>query len=394
MRKNGVVNGEVVFDPSMWATFLLMSEKEGLIADQPKLTDNFIKHPRQAVQTELAAFRIREQLALSGKVIIPDAWGAKLNSILKGRLIDEGIVEFIDQPEPSSIKLIEFGLDDVDTWLKANGFQDPLKIMLSKFDQVRSDYIEFERTCQGLGLEVPDCQMEIRLMTRRMIEGDHFQNPYPPEVWDEYLRLKECRHAINPLLDAAKSIQTTIAVASSRGSMAGFPTPLEVPKTELPQVRFADDIPGVSDLKLVRFVFTRLQAAPAGATIEESIAIARSTEMESMRHLIHNLKVALESGEAAVVERFEREYELARNSLFNKYRDNRASIVAGTACLGLGIWATQDDKYLNDIGIALTGIGILASVTNGYIPFEHRWIHVGSVTHKNLKKRRKNGSGK
>lgn len=363
MKATTLPTGTVLDEPMAHA-LLFAAVRERLLDDNPVVGDGFVRRILSSPPSRDLVENAFEHLVISGRVYVP-FW---LPSDWRGALLEEGIVvqtdpgledDLVEAPGLSPSLALAMLRDRGQVWTH----DDLLRRYRTFMDTYRTWEATGGRSFEG---------MEIRMVLRQVV-------PIEPEEFSEeqlaaWKAVSTAYDALKPVLACHKAYRHVLTSALQHGALSALPLDVAtIPAGELPLVETATD-----RTTLLGVACRGLRRAPIGATLRDTLDLARSPEAQDLRHRLAEWTEVIRTNDADPVEMVLQEVERARHSLATAKAVSRV----GEYCTIIGVPSSLAGLFLAGplvviSGLAISAIGGVALGGQKYIEHMNRWAMFG-----------------
>lgn len=337
----------VVLDEPLAHALLYEAVHEGLVDSDPGIGNGFIKRVLGTPPSELTLNDAYEQLVLGGRLYVP-TW---LPTNWSGELFERGIlkryeqdtdVELIDIPEmPSSLLLGMLASR------KINWSESMLTSTISGF---RDAYNHWDALKDGKSFDAVEVFRALEHITGR----DPFDG-YTPEQQQAWQSLDREYRKVKPAYQCIEAYRKVLSASLSLSALSSLPIGQKISSSQ----RLIDLDEGRDQCTLLRITTSKFRRVPIGATLRETLEIAKSPEADALRVRLSKWTQKLRSGEVEPAALILKDVEDARKSL-----ETAKSIgKIGEYTTFVGIPVAIGGAFV--AGPAVTAVGIGVAVVGG-----------------------------
>lgn len=319
---------EAVLDSSSTYALLTIAREEGLLEIDTRKTDNFLSNSRHPMPPTWLHRQILEQITLTPKI---KTFVRLPSKGIKGRLIEEGILETIEPPQNHGAQFETLPFEVINGMLQASGIELPLSEFISRLSETSKALDELEAFTLRTGREPLGLKDFIVAMSEQKRPAnceDYVPDGYTKQDVQQYRKHERIFHLVRPITDRLNEYANLITVSMRDHSLVKTP----ILGDEIGKIRgdFVNSKNGLTrEVGLFRVVATQLGKLTHMPTIDQSLLLANDPASISLRQYIPNWLEALSNTKRSEADFIEREIKKATKVLARVSKMEKASRIIG-----------------------------------------------------------------
>lgn len=290
-----------------------MAVSEGLLEEDAQKTDGFLASRMKVPVPDWIREQVLEQLVFAPKIV--HIGGEHAAPWLRGRLIDEGLIDFTPGLE-RAVALESLSLRIIAGMLASEGFaelaQDPMA-SIEAFNRAERARIEFkERT----GKELPKFGPPSSADSSGLDMGRKFfqKNDYTQQEYEEAAPIRKQRKQNAPVRDCITEYELLSTIASEQNALLRTPV---LPKAADPSIAslLSPEVSLPAAVRLFRIAVTGLGKLPFRNTLTETLTLARDPATIALRQNIEEWLIAFSNTNEQDLQMISRDIATASEAL-------------------------------------------------------------------------------